>query len=324
MTATKRSLGGSLAKYKGLSDGNAEGRGAPRVADDAEDRPELGHPGLRHHQDPGRPQHRNRHMILPATGYPRFLKAEAFASVGMTITGMPALNAMPSVCAAPPGDRDQRRPSPAGLRRPFPGHGTVRRGASGPTEDMGGPLPVPASPNGWFSVGAGDDLPPGDVTPVHYLERDLVVFRGEDGVARVFDAHCPHLGAHLGVGGRVCGDGITCPFHGWRFDGDGRLVEVPGLDRTPRAAARAWEVCERNGRIFVWHHAGGAPTVLRGGRLPGDEASWTPWRRRHLPGAGPRAGPDGEHHRPVALLDRARHGATGERIASRCASPVRP
>ncbi len=139
--------------------------------------------------------------------------------------------------------------------------------------------PFPASPNGWFSVSAGVDLAPGDVRPVTYLGQDLVLFRGDDGMARVFDAHCPHFGAHLGVGGRVCGDGITCPFHGWRFAGDGQLVEVPGLDTTPRAAARTWPVCERNGCIFVWHHADGAtPTYDILGYRP-DEASWTPWRR---------------------------------------------
>ena len=70
-----------------------------------------------------------------------------------------------------------------------------------------------------------------------YLGQDLVLFRGEDGIARVFDAYCPHLGAHLGIGGRVCGDGLACPFHGWRFDGEGHLAEVPGLDRKPRASA---------------------------------------------------------------------------------------
>ena len=139
--------------------------------------------------------------------------------------------------------------------------------------------PFPAAPNGWFCIGATDALSPGDVTPLHYLGRDLVLFRGEDdGAARVFDAHCPHLGAHLGVGGRVCGDGIACPFHGWRFDGTGRLAEVPGLDRTPRAGARAWDVCERNGRIFVWHHAGGAVPDFEVIAYREDEASWTPWR----------------------------------------------
>ena len=138
--------------------------------------------------------------------------------------------------------------------------------------------PFPSSPNGWFSIGAGADLSPGDVRPVSYLGRELVLFRSEDGTARAFDAHCPHLGAHLGVGGRVCGTGITCPFHGWRFDGEGQLIEVPGMDRVPRAGTRTWPVCERNGCIFIWHHADGAsPTYDVLGYRP-DEADWTPWR----------------------------------------------
>ena len=143
---------------------------------------------------------------------------------------------------------------------------------------MAGRYPFPASPNGWFGVAASADLATGDVRAVSYLGRDLVLFRGEDGTARVFDAHCPHLGAHLGVGGRVCGDGITCPFHGWRFGADGGLVEVPGLDRPPRTGARAWEGCERNGRIFVWHHAEHAPPSFDVIGYRPDEDEWTPWR----------------------------------------------
>jgi len=143
---------------------------------------------------------------------------------------------------------------------------------------MGSRYPFPASPNGWFSVGASDALGVGDVRPVHYLGRDLVLFRGDDGRARVFDAHCPHLGAHLGVGGEVRGGGITCPFHGWCYDGEGRLTGVPGLDRPPRTGVRAWEVCEGNGRIFVWHHAGGAPPDFDVITYRRDTEEWTPWR----------------------------------------------
>jgi nitrite reductase/ring-hydroxylating ferredoxin subunit len=138
--------------------------------------------------------------------------------------------------------------------------------------------PFPQTPNGWFSVATGSDLAPGDVRPVTYLERELVLFRGEDGVARVFDAHCPHLGAHLGIGGRVCGDGLVCPFHGWRFDGGGRLAEIPGPERTPRAGTRAWPVCERNGRIFVWHHADGDPPGYEVAGYRSDGSEWTEWR----------------------------------------------
>ena len=143
---------------------------------------------------------------------------------------------------------------------------------------MGSRYPFPASPDGWFSVAAGGELAPGDVRPLTYLGRELVLFRGEDRVARVFDAHCPHLGAHLGVGGRVCGDGLACPFHGWTFDGSGRLIGVPGVDRPPRAGLGAWPVCERNGRIFVWHHARGAPPGYEVVGYRPDEADWTPWK----------------------------------------------
>jgi 4-hydroxy-tetrahydrodipicolinate reductase len=46
----------------------------------------------------------NRHMIFPATGLPHGAwTPEYFASLGMTITGMPALDAMRSVCEARPG-----------------------------------------------------------------------------------------------------------------------------------------------------------------------------------------------------------------------------
>ena len=138
--------------------------------------------------------------------------------------------------------------------------------------------PFPSSPNGWYCISSSEDLAPGDVIPVRYLSRDLVVFRGDDGVARVFDAHCPHLGAHLGFGGRVSGDGIMCPFHRWRFDAAGRVVEVPGLERPPTASASPWQVCEQNGRIFVWHHGGGDPPGYDVVAYRSDGDEWTPWR----------------------------------------------
>ena len=121
-------------------------------------------------------------------------------------------------------------------------------------------LALPPFPDGWFCVGEGDELAAGDVRPLRYFGRDLVLFRGEDGAARVFDAHCPHLGAHLGYGGRVVADGIRCPFHAWRYAGDGRCVEVPYAKRIPRnARIRAWTVREKNGGIMVWHHHADRP-----------------------------------------------------------------
>jgi phenylpropionate dioxygenase-like ring-hydroxylating dioxygenase large terminal subunit len=139
--------------------------------------------------------------------------------------------------------------------------------------------PFPSTPDGWFGVGLADEVGAGALKALRYFGRDLVWMRGGDGRARVFDAHCPHLGAHLGVGGRVVGDGIRCPFHGWRYDGEGCLAEVPGLTRKPPAVAlRAYPVSERNGFVHVWLHARGAPPSYEVARYREDPGQWTPWR----------------------------------------------
>ena len=89
-------------------------------------------------------------------------------------------------------------------------------------------------PIGWFQVAYSDDVKPGDVLPLKYFGRDLVLFRGEDGKAAVMDAFCPHLGAHLGHGGKVNGNCIRCPFHAWEFDTEGECVSVPYAKKIPR------------------------------------------------------------------------------------------
>ncbi|WP_425436809.1 Rieske 2Fe-2S domain-containing protein [Mycobacterium rhizamassiliense] len=39
------------------------------------------------------------------------------------------------------------------------------------------------------------------------------MYRTKSGLARAIEAYCPHLGAHLGHGGKVLGDELHCPFH---------------------------------------------------------------------------------------------------------------
>ncbi len=116
-------------------------------------------------------------------------------------------------------------------------------------------FPVPPFPNGWFQVAYSDELEKGGVLPLHYFGRELVLFRGEDGAARVLDAYCAHLGAHLGYGGRVEDGTIRCPFHAWRYNGEGRCVEAPYATKIPPLAKlRPWPVDEVNGLIMVYHH----------------------------------------------------------------------
>lgn len=113
----------------------------------------------------------------------------------------------------------------------------------------------PDFPIGWYSIARGNELGVGEVTRVYAFDRELALFRTRSGVAVVTDAFCPHLGAHLGVEGRVVGESIRCPFHGWRFDSHGECVEIPYCDEIPeRARVRAWHVSETNGDIMVWYH----------------------------------------------------------------------
>jgi 3-ketosteroid 9alpha-monooxygenase subunit A len=134
-------------------------------------------------------------------------------------------------------------------------------------------------PWGWFVVAFSDDLGASAVQPLRYFATDLVLFRTAAGEARILDAHCPHLGAHLGHGGVVDGDAIRCPFHAWTFDGRGRCVAVPYASKIPpRAAVRCWPVREQNGLIFVWHHPDRLPPSYDIPLIPehGDPA-WLPW-----------------------------------------------
>jgi phenylpropionate dioxygenase-like ring-hydroxylating dioxygenase large terminal subunit len=119
-------------------------------------------------------------------------------------------------------------------------------------------LPVP---NGWFAVEFSRELRQGDVKPIHYCGEDLVLFRTRSGQAKVLDAFCPHLGAHLAYGGRVMGETLRCPFHAWQFDGTtGDCTHIPYCERVPAAAkVRAWDVQEKNGFIWIWYHSESEP-----------------------------------------------------------------
>jgi nitrite reductase/ring-hydroxylating ferredoxin subunit len=114
-------------------------------------------------------------------------------------------------------------------------------------------------PSGWFQVGWSCDFPAGSVVAKTYFGEDLVVFRTEHGDLRALDAYCGHMGAHLGFGGRVCGDSIVCPYHGWEWDGEGRNLSIPYEDRPNKARQiRTWPVMEKNDIVYLWHHREGA------------------------------------------------------------------
>ena len=113
-------------------------------------------------------------------------------------------------------------------------------------------------PTGWFAVQFSDQLAPKEVRPIKYFGRELVIWRTEEGRAVVADAHCPHLGAHLGYDAKVEGDTLFCPFQAWGFGSSGKCVHVPYTKQIPpRAILNVWPVVEQSGIIFLWHDLDG-------------------------------------------------------------------
>jgi hypothetical protein len=82
------------------------------------------------------------------------------------------------------------------------------------------------------------------------------------------------MGAHLGFGGRVVGEHIRCPMHGFEFDSGGACVRT-GYDtkRPPACRSRAYPVREAHGAVFAWFDPHGREPWFD---LPDrDYAGWT-------------------------------------------------
>ena len=133
---------------------------------------------------------------------------------------------------------------------------------------------------GWHCFGLIRDFGDGKPHAVNAFGQKLVVFRGGDGRINVLDAYCRHMGGDLSQGA-VKGDAIACPFHDWRWGGDGRCKQVPYARRTPRLARTAtWITLEQDGMLFVWNDPEGNPpppevTIPRIEGATSDE--WTDW-----------------------------------------------
>ena len=134
---------------------------------------------------------------------------------------------------------------------------------------------------GWHCLGPVKKYLDGQPHGIEAFGTKLVVFADSQGDLKILDGYCRHMGGDL-TQGTIKGDEVACPFHDWRWGGDGRCKLVPYAKRTPRIArTRSWLTDVRNGLLFVWHdHEGNPPAPeLRIPEIP-EAASdeWTDWR----------------------------------------------
>ncbi|MBB4904076.1 Rieske 2Fe-2S domain-containing protein [Actinophytocola algeriensis] len=125
------------------------------------------------------------------------------------------------------------------------------------TIDVGAPRERFA--RGWHCLGLAEPFRDGKPHAIEAFGTKLVVFATGDGTLNVLDAYCRHMGGDL-TQGTVKGEAIACPFHDWRWSGNGKCVQIPYAKRIPlRARTRSWLTLERNKQLFVWHDPEGNP-----------------------------------------------------------------
>jgi 3-ketosteroid 9alpha-monooxygenase subunit A len=112
---------------------------------------------------------------------------------------------------------------------------------------------------GWHCLGLAEKFRDGKPHSIQAFGQKLVIFQGDDGKLNVLDAYCRHMGGDLSQG-TVKGNEIACPFHDWRWGGDGRCKQIPYARRVPlRARTASWPTLDQDGMLFVWNDPEGNP-----------------------------------------------------------------
>ena len=147
-------------------------------------------------------------------------------------------------------------------------HTTVDSSATGTDDADLAPVrrlenPVPAEgaaglfSQSWFPLCRSDQLAAGQVRGENFLDGKVVVYREQDGIARVVSAYCPHVGADLSLG-CVVGNRLRCAFHHWEYDARGVCVRTAIGDPAP-ASARLFSFPTREHYGVVWAFNGVRP-----------------------------------------------------------------
>ncbi|MGA5199945.1 Rieske 2Fe-2S domain-containing protein, partial [Streptomyces exfoliatus] len=85
---------------------------------------------------------------------------------------------------------------------------------------------------GWHCIGLTESFKDGQPHSIEAFGTKLVVFADSEGNVKILDAYCRHMGGDLSQG-TIKGDAIACPFHDWRWGGNGKCQKIPYARRVP-------------------------------------------------------------------------------------------
>ncbi len=106
----------------------------------------------------------------------------------------------------------------------------------------------------WYVVALSNQLKPDRVLSCTVLDEWLAVFRDERGQPVALRDRCAHRNSRLSTG-KVCQGRLQCPYHGWIYDSEGKVVAIPAegdnfQDSAFRCTPR-YDTCERDGYVYV-------------------------------------------------------------------------
>jgi phenylpropionate dioxygenase-like ring-hydroxylating dioxygenase large terminal subunit len=97
------------------------------------------------------------------------------------------------------------------------------------------------------------------------LDQRVVMYRQQDGGLVALEDRCAHRAAPLSDG-KIEGDDLICPYHGFRYNPAGACVDIPSQDKAPRSVkVRAFPSRELAGFVWLWM---GDPTLADEKLLP--------------------------------------------------------
>ncbi|MEV4432717.1 aromatic ring-hydroxylating dioxygenase subunit alpha [Streptomyces sp. NPDC049555] len=109
-------------------------------------------------------------------------------------------------------------------------------------------------PDYWYPVEYDAALKPGRTLATRFWGQPIVVYRGTDGTLRALEDRCAHRQLQLS-GGEVNGCHLTCTYHGWTYDGDGKVVHYAHdlFGRAePEVKITSYPVTSRHGIIWIF------------------------------------------------------------------------
>lgn len=108
----------------------------------------------------------------------------------------------------------------------------------------------------WLPALMANELRPGGRPKrVRLLGENLVAFRSRDGALGLIGETCPHRGVSLSFAS-VEDCTLRCPYHGWKIDASGRVVDTPAEPETStfkdKVRSRAYPLREYAGLLWAY------------------------------------------------------------------------